>query len=485
MTKWMEAKTNVHIRWTEVRGPDANTKISLLLSSQKDLPDLILGFGTAADHYLYGSEGVLIPLDDLIQQYGYYIKRVEAYAPGYLADCASYDGRIYALQAYEECVHCTVAQKMWINATWLERLGLEMPDTPEAFRNVLRAFRDRDPNRNGQHDEIPLSGCIDEWHSAIDGFLMCAFIYDDGGDRLIVREDGTVVPAYVQLEWREGLRYLRSLYDEGLMDPQAFIQSFLQVWQLQESGLEPRVGAISIGHIGTVADSNGPVAQQYLAVPPLRGPRGVRVAAYYPVRPRDAENLVITKANRFPEATIKWGDLLFSEEASIRNWWGEEGVDWRRPRPGEKGDYGEPARFVLLGARPIYLEEMQDQAWIHGVPYFMPQRLFTGGLTPVPSSGAWNYERFLLQESRKYLPYVPGRVLPILRMAPDQVLEHAELRTVINSFVNQSIAKFITGAADLDRDWDAYLAEFDKMDVARYLRIVQQAIRTPEGREER
>ena len=50
-----------------------------------------------------------------------------------------------------------------INTTWLERLGLEMPETLEEFANVLRAFRDQDPNGNGIQDEIPFSFMFDWW----------------------------------------------------------------------------------------------------------------------------------------------------------------------------------------------------------------------------------------------------------------------------------------------------------------------------------
>ena len=48
--------------------------------------------------------------------------------------------------------------RWWINKNWLEKLNLAVPTTTEELKNVLIAFRDNDPNGNGQKDEIPLSG---------------------------------------------------------------------------------------------------------------------------------------------------------------------------------------------------------------------------------------------------------------------------------------------------------------------------------------
>ena len=37
------------------------------------------------------------------------------------------------------------------------------------------------------------------------------------------------------------------------------------------------------------------------------------------------------------------------------------------------------------------------------------------------------------------------------------------------------MAKFVTGAKDIDGEWDAYLAELDKIGLETYLEVVQVA----------
>lgn len=45
---------------------------------------------------------------------------------------------------------------MLINRVWLDKVGMSTPQTWDELLDVLRAFRDRDPNGNGKHDEIPM-----------------------------------------------------------------------------------------------------------------------------------------------------------------------------------------------------------------------------------------------------------------------------------------------------------------------------------------
>ena len=46
---------------------------------------------------------------------------------------------------------------LYINQQWLDALGLEMPQTVDEYYETLMAFRDKDPNGNGEQDEIPLA----------------------------------------------------------------------------------------------------------------------------------------------------------------------------------------------------------------------------------------------------------------------------------------------------------------------------------------
>lgn len=134
------------------------------------------------------------------------------------------DGNIYGLTGLNECFHCSYPNKMWVNTKWMEQLGLTEPTTTEEFKEMLRAFKTKDPNGNGKADEVPLSGSTENFGVHIIPYLMNGFIYDDDRNYLIVNQ-GKVETVVNKPEWKEGLAYIKSLYDEGLIDPGAFTQN--------------------------------------------------------------------------------------------------------------------------------------------------------------------------------------------------------------------------------------------------------------------
>ena len=60
-----------------------------------------------------------------------------------------------------------------------------------------------------------------------------------------------------------------------------------------------------------------------------------------------------------------------------------------------------------------------------------------------------------------------------MAFAPSELQEISDLRVAIKEYVNQSTAKFITGAMDIDTEWDAYLNQLDKLGLERFLEMNQ------------
>ncbi|WP_252891305.1 extracellular solute-binding protein [Thermoclostridium stercorarium] len=149
----LEKKTNIHIEWELVKDADWNTKLNLMFASG-DWPDMILRGEVDIEEYGV-NQGILVPLDDYIEKYmpNYYSR---LYLNDAYVSIPASDGKMYYIGNL-------IAQNVnheshwFINKTWLDNLGLEIPKTVDELTNVLRAFRDSDPNRNGEKDEIPMS----------------------------------------------------------------------------------------------------------------------------------------------------------------------------------------------------------------------------------------------------------------------------------------------------------------------------------------
>ena len=374
-TGWMEEQTNIHVEWDVFPSKDAKEKINLLLASGSDLPEVFLGSRVLSPEQLmlYGGQGLFRPLDDYLAEQAFYITEFFEEFPLLKKIATMPDGNIYAMGRFELCYHCYTAQKVWYNKTWLDKLGLAVPETTEELYQVLKAFKEQDPNGNGKADEVPFSGATTGWHSYVDGFLMNPFVYNDGEDRLVL-DNGTVSAAFTTPEWRDGLRYMNRLVSEGLLDRESFIQDRNQRMQMVE-GETIVLGMAPAGHPGVFSQLRGEPTKNYRALPPVRGPKGIRQATYYPPEHRFGVDyrFAITRVAENPVAAFRWVDYMFSEDALLHLYFGEENVDWRYAKPGEIGVDGEPAWFndgkaAGSGLSGVHTMSQQNQMWGHMGP---------------------------------------------------------------------------------------------------------------------
>lgn len=188
----------------------------------------------------------------------------------------SLDGNIYGIPAADSGTtgHGAASMKLWMNMDWLEKLGLDMPVTTEDFHSVLKAFKTQDPNGNNKQDEIPLTGAINTWNADPYLFLLNAFDYYDNGT-LLKLKDGKVSFCANTDGFKQGLKYIATLYNEGLIDPAAFTQNEQQLSAIGNNEGVAIAGAAAAGHLGMfVGVNNIERCKQYDNIFPLQGPNG-------------------------------------------------------------------------------------------------------------------------------------------------------------------------------------------------------------------
>jgi len=416
-------------------------KVSLIIASG-DLPDAIacgtqFGGSTFSQSQLdqYGAQGIFIPVQDLIREHSIHLRSFLEKRPDIESFVTSLDGNIYSFFGVNECYHCNHQQKAWINSTWLKNLNLEMPRTTDDLKNVLMAlmaFKTQDPNRNGKPDEIPMAASVDGWRTNIDGFLMCAFIYTDSDQNLVFDKNKKIQYGPAQNEWREGLKYLRDLYVNGLIAPESFTQSTSMLAQINEAGEEPVIG-VGFGGVNFLC-SGAAVSdkfKQYDALPPLTGPNGyASVASYNNLAPADVGIFVITKAAKEPALIMRWLDYWYSEDG--RNWldMGKKGRDWRE--------------------------------------------------------GDGDTELMLFQATKLYEPFAfpNSELVPTIVALPDKITDFSLIKTSITEYTKQHVARFVTGDLDIynDADWNNYIKGLNDLGLQKYLDICQEGYEAKYGK---
>ncbi|WP_407643515.1 extracellular solute-binding protein [Cohnella endophytica] len=482
-TKFAEEKFNIKFNFETVPSDGAKEKRQISLASG-DYPDAYmltayLDQFSQADLLKYGKQGVLIPLNDLIKEYAPNIQAALDSNADLKAFSVAPDGNIYGLPAYTQCFHCSYPNKMWINTKWLDNLKLQMPKTTEEFKKVLEAFKNDDPNGNGKKDEVPLSGSTEDFGVRVVPFLMNAFVYDDDRNHLVLK-DGKVGSAATTEEWRQGLTYIKSLYDEGLIDPGAFTQNAEAFKKIGENGDAQILGAGAGMHpaIFVNIDVGNKNSKDYNPVTPLTGPNGVSLATHDGGGVSPGAKFAITnKASKDAQiAMIKLVDYMFTTEGQTNAASGMEGIDWRKPKDGEVA-LGEGVTPQVATIPAVEGEAPRNAGWSGMGHFYMPKEYRDSFVQGTDIYDSANYERRLYQATLLYQGHEPKDLFPLwaIWLDPAEVDEASMLQTNIRTYIDENALQFITGHKNLEKDWDGYVKGLNDLKLGRYLEILQKA----------
>ena len=165
------------------------------------------------------ASGALLDLTDLLPEYAPNLWNAvpQEIWDAMRANDPSGEGRIYTIpNVINYGRNCPMIRK-----DWLDNLGLSMPATQEEFVEVLRAFKNDDPNGNGIADEIPTGGRAEaRWMNQL--FGMYGLAMWEGYPQWDIY-DGELTYAGVTQNMRDALEWIAALYAEGLLDPETLL----------------------------------------------------------------------------------------------------------------------------------------------------------------------------------------------------------------------------------------------------------------------
>lgn len=490
-TRYMEEKLGINIEFymLSVNTEDVRTQVSLLATGGDDLPDVLLVAGntlTPEAILNYGANGVFAILDD-------YIADPEL-MPNYNAipedDKAIMetaqtmaDGHTYSLSRYEPETWNLTPNRTFINRAWLDRLGLEMPTTTEELKDVLIAFRDGDPNGNGIRDEIGIYG----WQAGTYGqniiaSLMNAFEFWNGGFQnggLALDDDGeTVIAPFTQDGWREGLRYMNDLYNEGVLSASTFTDSDTQYRATLNEDVNC-VGLTSSGSLSSWPDAaNNANFLEMELMEPVAGPDGTQYTPYTEYSP--GQVAFIFEGTDKMDLAIRFLDAFYDHDTSLAARFGEEGVDWTRDPEFlattsnsyiAAGVYDKPSLSYISNqwleitnvtwraVTPRYSTLVEGNSVTNGMVEFNPED---------PTQLNAKSETF-------YFSKHPEKVLPLLHYTVEESNRIQQAITNIPEYVEQCTARFITGDLSIENDWNTYLSNLENMGLSQWLEVAQDA----------
>lgn len=456
----LEKETNVHIDWINYTYEQFADKKNLLLASG-DFPDaLFVAAMSDADLLKYSKQGVIISVEDLIDKYMPNLKKIYEEYPQYKASVTAPDGHMYSfpwieeLGAGKESIH-EVNDMAWINKKWLDKLALPIPKTTDELEKTLIAFKNNDLNGNGQKDEIPMS-FVGVSGNEGPQYLYGAFGMGDNNDHTLVTNDGKVVYTRTDKGYKEAIKYMNKLQTQGLIDPEAFTQDWST---FVAKGKDKRYGLYFTWDRANVSGDN----EDYVLLPPLKGPNGDQNVARTNNYGFDRGRCVITSANQNLELTAKWIDKMYDPIQSPQNNWGTYG-DTKQQNIFEMAG-GKLKHLPLNGTAP---GELRDKTCVAG-PLAVLDKYY-GTYVTKPDDAAWRLDLI-----KTLVPYMHNdNTMPLVFFTEEQTDKFTTLDTQITPYVDRKTTEWITKGG-IDKEWDSYLSELNKMGLKEWISIKQKA----------
>jgi len=495
-TDYLEEKLNVELEFVTFSSNNTERaqQLATMVAANEKLPDILMNW-VNLDRTLvhtYGDDGYFVDLApyfddpewDLAKEYQWHETTLERLGEDnykrVLYNNRTADGALYGWPSGGVSKSDAIMNHVYINQKWLDNLDLEMPTTWDEMLTVLRAFRDNDPNGNGKKDEIPMLGAANVsavYAGDIPSWLLNNFIFVSDNYFYNVDENGKLYVPYNTDAYREGLRALHQLVDEGLLSELTWTigdrTEMPGLWTPVTG--ETIVGIIS-GYAPMHTTEGSPLVLDYVPLEPLEG-------AYTPVRPATAANQThITTDCENVDAALRFLFELNDVEIQRAGQFGEEGVDWEKI-------VDENGIERVNRINDVY-NQPNNKTWSWAVPGIT----FSADISPYKVYQApVDFETFSYEEQISYwrdnmldmmveanYPNTANNPSPLFFNAvytTEEVEENGTLLADIKAFMKQQRGMFITGALDIDDDnaWKTYVDALDQQGLQTVLENAQAA----------
>lgn len=473
--KRLQEKTNVEIEWKAIQGDQWGEKITLAMADTSTLTDFIFSAGFGDNDLLrYADQGVIIPLEEYIDAYMPNLKSIFDKFPEYRKMSTDTNGHIWALPwieqlGSEKTAIQSVGDMSFINKKWLDFLGLKIPTTVDEFEQVLIAFRDHaselQKEFNIDGSIIPMSCIVNDGNQdpaiLINGFGE-GYGDNDQGRHIAVTDDKKVICTATQQGFKDGITWLHSLYEQGLIDPEAFTQEWSTYVSKGKSG---RYGVCFSWDAANIIDDFAgwvPLPALTADVRNITPENGSFTSGY------DRGRCVVTAVAKNPALVCAWLDQMYDPFQSPQNNWGTYGEDddFDIFVLGKNANGEDMLQHAPLGdASPVEVREAES---VNG-PLAILDEYYGVYVTCADDAQYrldWIKDYYTPDMNTKY-------VYPNVFMSQEDTEELSNLQTDITKTINAKRSDWIMNGFT-DADWDEYIKSLDAYGLSDMLAIFQK-----------
>lgn len=458
----IEKNTNVKMNWIHVNNTEMQEKFGLMLASG-DYPDII----RAGSSYYAGGlaamcdDGVSIDLTDLIPIHMPTYQSLRTSIDSLERDTKTDDGRLLAVYTLASHNGTLQGEKIWfgqnLRRDWLEEQNLEPPVTIDDWHNVLTVFK------NEYGCEAPLmvgTNGYDFGNTFTSAYGVLYGMYKDGDTvKYGPAEDG----------YRQWVELFRQWYAEGLIDPNFSNGTSTVMAPFEYMGTGRAGAGLNIwDYTAEMIRSYGYTDDEDYYLLPVPAPvlnEGDTPQFGFATSDLIKENLVISKNCKDVELALRYLDYWYTEECMLLDSYGIRGESYDVDANGnyyitdkiykqvEDGEYP-----TVLNAINMYNLNQSD----FGLYNWARFDVINAGNDNIGAQDIWNAAKFDL-------------LLPTsLTLTAEEAAATSTIYTDIQTLVNESTVKFITGQTSMD-EYDTFLNTMKQYGLDKVISAYQAA----------
>lgn len=465
-----EERAGVEIKWEEVTADWDQKKGAMLAAG--DVPDLIVGPNAITDADFAKFTGLFQDLNELIPEHAPNVQKMFEEKPELKQLSTQLEGEVYGLPKYQRFWPET-ATRQFINQTWLDNLGLEMPTNWDELYEVLLAFKEQDANGNGDpNDEIPMdfspTGTLGfgQFQPTVLLGSMGITLTDASGNGTFA-EDGEVKNFLKDERYKDLVIFLNKCWEAGLLNSEVFTQDYTKYQSVSRGeGDNAKVGYT---YGWEVTDRFGnTLAPQYTSMAPLKvtadSTEEVSWSYDYNMLNYGVNFIQMSSQTKNKEAAMKFINELYDPEVSMQVLFGSIGTNI--------ADSGDGTYSVL----PPEDEAMDPGTWKwtttwadNGPMYISDSLNLTLG-TDMQSVGKQTEPlKATFDAIDKDQDVFPGMFIKY----SDE--DNNTLSLTNTDLMNLAMAKYSQWVTEggIESEWDAYVEELEKIGIDKNTEIMQ------------
>lgn len=451
-------KTGINIEYIHPATGQVAEAFNLLLS-EKVLPDIIennwLDYSGGPEKAI--KDGIIIPLNDVIEQYCPNLKAYLKAHPKIDAMVKTDDGTYYCFPFIRGGDALLTSTGLVLREDWLEELNLEVPETIEEWEIVLTAFK----------EEKNAAAPFTFQYSLEDFTNNNPWEYAYGVTRnFYLNDSGKIVYGAVQDGYKEYLQLMNRWMDQGLIDVDLLTLTGEQVAAKIING---SAGA-SFGYCGSGMGN-------WIKAGKAKDENYNLVAAPYPTLDKGTKPEMGQRDNNYIgigsaaistsceniELAAKLLDYAYSEEGNILYNFGEEGTS-----------------YELINDEPNYTELLLNNPDGISVTHAMGGYIRANYNGPFVQDQAYVEQYYTLDNQKDAVKIwaetnMEKHIVPPITPTAEESQELSQIMYDINTYRDEYAIKFIFGTIDFS-EWDTYVDTIYKMGLDRVLEIQNDAL---------